>query len=269
MWPITSAKPQERELAGKSRSSRRRLIDAALLVAFLLAAGLLAFEFDIFTRDDVTAQARELELEEALGLATLLTVGLLVFGFRRLQEQRREFGARIEAEIRMRKALELALLDPLTGMANRRHFDDTFNAAAVPKEAGTLNALLLLDLDHFKAINDSFGHPAGDEVLKIVSERLQANVAKRDLLSRLGGDEFAILAFDVGSSENVEALIKRLQVVVAQPIAAAGNRHRVSASFGFALFPQQGCAPDDIYRLADEALYRSKQVKPARTPGRA
>jgi GGDEF domain-containing protein len=92
---------------------------------------LIALEFDLFVNaDGRSAQEVRIETNEALLLGTLLALGLLVFSIRRFSEQKREMALRIEAEIRARKALELALLDPLTGLANRRHFDDIFGAAA-------------------------------------------------------------------------------------------------------------------------------------------
>ncbi|KQP81114.1 hypothetical protein ASF60_22355 [Methylobacterium sp. Leaf113] len=241
---------------------RRKLIDAILLVAALLAATLVALEVDLFLNaDHHSAEEIRLETNEALLLGTLLSVGLLVFSLRRFNEQKRELKLRIEAEIRARKALELALLDPLTGLANRRHFDEIFNAAAARRSPATGHALLLLDLNDFKGINDTYGHQIGDQVLRVVSERLQAAVKAGDLVSRLGGDEFAIVALEIGGEAQAEALSSRLREVIAQPISIEGQIHRVSASVGFAIFPKDGIAAPEVFHQADAALYAAKAIK--------
>lgn len=238
---------------------RRKLIDAVILVAALLAATLVALEFDLFMdADGRSASEVRIETDEALLLGTLLALGLLVFSVRRFSEQKREMALRIEAEVKARKALELALLDPLTGLANRRHFDDIFGAAAARRSEVSQHALLLLDLNDFKGINDTYGHPVGDQILRVVSERLQAVVKTGDLVSRLGGDEFAVVAFEIGGASHAEALKVRLSDAVAQPISIEGQMHKVSTSVGFALFPADGVAAPDIFQRADAALYAAK-----------
>ena len=241
---------------------RRKLIDAVILVAALLATTLIALEVDLFANaDGRSASEVRIETNEALLLGTLLAIGLLVFSVRRFNEQKREMTLRIAAEVRARKALELALLDPLTGLANRRHFDDIFGAAAARRSQASQHALLLLDLNDFKGINDSYGHPVGDQVLRVVSERLRAAVKVGDVVSRLGGDEFAVVAFEVGGASHAEALKARLCDAIAQPISIEGQIHRVSTSVGFALFPADGIAAPEIFQRADTALYAAKAAK--------
>ncbi|GJE45844.1 GGDEF domain-containing protein [Methylobacterium soli] len=241
---------------------RRKLIDAVILVAALLATTLIALEVDLFANaDGRSASEVRIETDEALLLGTLLAIGLLVFSVRRFNEQKREMTLRIAAEVRARKALELALLDPLTGLANRRHFDDIFGAAAARRSQASQHALLLLDLDDFKGINDSYGHPVGDQVLRVVSDRLKVAVKPGDLVSRLGGDEFAVVAFEVGGASQAEALAARLSDSIAQPISIEGQTHRISTSAGFALFPADGLAAPEVFQRADAALYAAKTTK--------
>jgi diguanylate cyclase (GGDEF)-like protein len=146
-------------------------------------------------------------------------------------------------------------------LANRRHFDEIFNAAAARRTPAIGHALLLLDLNDFKEINDTYGHPIGDQVLRIVSERLQAAVKAGDLVSRLGGDEFAIVALEIGGSAQAEALSARLREVIAQPISIKDQIHLVSASVGFAIFPKEGVAASEVFHQADSALYAAKATK--------
>ncbi|KQO57334.1 hypothetical protein ASF24_17570 [Methylobacterium sp. Leaf86] len=242
---------------------RRRVIDAILLIAALLAAALVALEIDLFVNTEQrSGEEVRFETNEALLLGMLLSVGLLIFSIRRFNEQKRELKLRIEAEIRARKALELALLDPLTGLANRRHFDEIFNAAAARRTPAIKHALLLLDLNDFKGINDTYGHPIGDQVLRIVSDRLKAEVKAGDLVSRLGGDEFAIVALEIGGLAQAEALSTRLRDVIAQPISIESQIHHISASIGFAIFPNEGIAASEVFHQADAALYAAKAMKP-------
>ena len=244
---------------------RRRYIDAFILFFAFLAAALVALEFDLFLNADHRSE-RELRIEisEALLLGTVLAISLLVFSFRRLQDQKREIALRLGAETRARQALELALLDPLTGLANRRHFDDIFGAAASRGQHASRHALFLFDLNDFKGINDTYGHPAGDRILQVVSERLGAALKTGDLASRLGGDEFAVIAFDIGEEKQAEALAARLRAVVAEPVILDGLELRPSASVGYALFPSGGMNASDIFAKADAALYVAKAQKPKR-----
>jgi diguanylate cyclase (GGDEF)-like protein len=119
-------------------------------------------------------------------------VGLLIFAGRRYIEQKKEVRLRQAAERHVR---ELAFQDPLTGLANRRPFEDALKvAAASPPAAGSFHAILMLDLNGFKKINDSYGHAVGDQTLVVVAQRLLGAVRSQDLVARLGGDEFVVLA---------------------------------------------------------------------------
>ncbi|WP_161138896.1 GGDEF domain-containing protein [Propylenella binzhouense] len=237
-------------------------MDRAILAAALLTALLVALVFDIVVKEEEGNTAGlMIEMNEALGLALLIVFGLLVYGVRRLRDQRRELEARLQAETEAKRALQLALLDPLTGVANRRHFQDTFTAASDGR-IGT-NAVFMLDMDGFKAINDTYGHAAGDEVLKVVALRLQAAVGRHNLVSRLGGDEFAVLVFNIGGESDAERLKQRMRYEAEQPIPIGRAAHSIGVAIGLSLFPQEGADAAAILARADEALYRDKRMRQA------
>ncbi len=164
--------------------------------------------------------------------------------------------AHIEAEARLS---HLAHHDPLTGLPNRALFQSTLERAIAHGRRHTQRvALLFIDLDHFKLINDTLGHPAGDELLEAVAERLRSNVRGQDTVSRLGGDEFTVLVEEAGSREDLAHLARKLIDLVALPLRIEGRSVAPSASVGIAVFPDDAGTPVDLTRAADAALYRAK-----------
>lgn len=134
---------------------------------------------------------------------------------------------------------------------------------ALLKRHNLRGALLFLDLDHFKHINDSLGHPVGDTVLKIITARLEASVRMEDTVARLGGDEFVVLLSGLeGSrsevSEQVRALADTIRELLSEPMFLDGQRLQVTPSIGVALIPDHGSTPTDLLKRADIALYRAK-----------
>lgn len=158
----------------------------------------------------------------------------------------------------------LAYHDPLTNLPNRALLMERLSQQiALLKQHHLRGALLFLDLDHFKHINDSLGHPVGDTVLKIITARLEASVRFEDTVARLGGDEFVVLLSDLpGSRETVEGqvyeLADTLRNLLAQPMFIDGQRLQVTPSIGVALIPDHGNTPADLLKRADIALYRAK-----------
>jgi len=154
----------------------------------------------------------------------------------------------------------LAHFDSLTGLANRvqlrERLDEALTASGEPRRR---SALLCLDLDNFKTINDSFGHSAGDAVLRQVARRLQGMVRSSDLLARLGGDEFAVVLDDVRSDGEVQQLSQRLVEVLNRPAVIQGRLVSMGASIGVALIPEHGHTVDEILGNADLALYAAKE----------
>ena len=163
------------------------------------------------------------------------------------------------AELRCSQAeLErLAYFDPLTGLANRRMFQELLAGLMRPGHAQPF-ALIVGDLDRFKSINDSLGHDAGDELLTQVAARLASTVRARDSVCRLGGDEFALLVQDVHASEEIGALCERLLRALEEPVFFQGRAMHTGLSLGVALYPADAVSAVELYKLADTALYDAK-----------
>ncbi|HYN79113.1 MAG TPA: diguanylate cyclase [Lamprocystis sp. (in: g-proteobacteria)] len=154
---------------------------------------------------------------------------------------------------------ELANHDSLTELANRRLFEDLLSkAVAAAGPTGERLAVMFLDLDGFKGVNDTHGHAAGDEVLREVAVRLQGVVRRPDTVARLGGDEFAILLRDINGAPGVINLGERLLAAVCEPITLAAGEACVGASIGVSLFPEHGPDEAALLRYADEAMYAVK-----------
>ena len=151
--------------------------------------------------------------------------------------------------------------DPLTGVANRTLFYMKFNQSIKQaKRHKKLLAILFIDLDNFKNINDTHGHEAGDIVLKTVAERLKDNSRDIDLVSRIGGDEFVLLLYDCTSQSDTEKVAHKIIKAIITPIAISETRLvAVSASIGISLYPEHGEQPEKLLNAADLAMYSVKQ----------
>lgn len=156
------------------------------------------------------------------------------------------------------KIAHMARHDALTGLPNRLLLRDKMDEALVRARDGEGFALLCLDLDNFKPVNDSLGHPAGDALLQAVTRRLKVCVRESDIISRLGGDEFAILQFGTNDPERTSTLARRIIEVLSAAFTIDGNQVVVGASIGIALAPRDGIEPDQLLKNADLALYRAK-----------
>ncbi|HMW50229.1 MAG TPA: EAL domain-containing protein, partial [Cellvibrionaceae bacterium] len=154
----------------------------------------------------------------------------------------------------------LAERDPLTGLSNRRGFDLALKAAiAHAKRTHESIALVLIDLDDFKTVNDTLGHEAGDKLLVELSVRLREMVRDSDFICRLGGDEFLILATSVQKEEQIALLVERLNNALHNPIKINGTDILITASIGVALLGQRADNADELFKCADIAIYRAKQ----------
>lgn len=161
----------------------------------------------------------------------------------------------------------LAQHDPLTGLSNRAHFNEQIEqASAALVSSQRPFTVLMIDLDRFKAINDTLGHAAGDLLLKEVAQRIEASIRPFDLVARLGGDEFAIIkTCEIGADGDARrraarTLAERLLAELTKPFDLFGNTVQVGASIGIALAPSDGSDPDVLLRKADYALYAAKQA---------
>jgi diguanylate cyclase (GGDEF)-like protein/PAS domain S-box-containing protein len=155
--------------------------------------------------------------------------------------------------------LHLATHDPLTGLPNRSLFYDRLNhAIARAKRDHTSLAILFLDLDSFKDVNDTFGHLAGDKLLKDVAERLQECVRESDTVARMSGDEFTIILENVEKRENTQIAVENIIAKLSKPYRVSGQKTSLSASIGVALFPEDTEDADEILQKADQAMYAVK-----------
>ena len=161
----------------------------------------------------------------------------------------------------------VAFLDPLTGLCNRPVFVEGLGRRLdefKERRAGSRFAALYLDLDRFKVVNDSLGHPVGDELLTAVSRRLESCLRQGDALARLGGDEFAILLNELGDENQANAVAFRIQAALSAPFSIGGREVFTSASIGIAFGGAQYNNPDEIMRDADTAMYHAKSRGKAR-----
>ena len=167
----------------------------------------------------------------------------------------------ITAQRRADEKIEwLARHDTLTEISNRFHFREQLERQFECYDPRLGFALHWIDLDHFKQINDEFGHQVGDGLLKMVAERLRSSLRAGDAVGRLGGDEFAIMQVGVDRAELADNLTRRLLQTIGRPYDVLGHRLHIQASIGVALAPQHGQDPEQLFASADAALYQAKSM---------
>ncbi len=154
---------------------------------------------------------------------------------------------------------QVAHFDPLTNLVNRRGFNQLFAEKLIEKtHTGGMLAVLFLDIDHFKRINDSLGHDAGDELLKVLASHIKGSVrSHEDVVARFGGDEFCML-INLHDREEARHMAQRIMLKMKEPIELAGRRMVMTTSIGISLFPEDGKTCDELLKNADLALYQSK-----------
>jgi diguanylate cyclase (GGDEF)-like protein len=168
----------------------------------------------------------------------------------------------LQAELlSMREALrEQATHDPLTGLPNRLLFSDRLTQRlAHARRQGELLAVMFLDLDKFKQINDTLGHNVGDLLLKEVARRLLATLREVDTISRMGGDEFVVIASDIRSADDAVAVAEKVIQALSEPYHLDGHEVQVSASIGISIYPADGSDVETLVKNADTAMYRAKE----------
>ncbi len=166
-----------------------------------------------------------------------------------------------EARAISEKMSHLAQHDALTGLPNRVLLTDRLQQACLKNQrSGQQFALIFLDLDHFKVINDSLGHDQGDLLLREVARRLAASVRGSDTVCRLGGDEFVLILDDISEGRDISNFCLKLTQEISQPVSLKKRDYRVTPSIGVSVCPTDGCDPDTLMRRADAAMYRSKNM---------
>lgn len=152
-----------------------------------------------------------------------------------------------------------AHFDALTGLINRHAFEDRLRESISRSWRGEQGAILFIDLDRFKKVNDTEGHKAGDRLLVLISDRLRETLREVDSIARLGGDEFGVIVPGCDDEKSVSKLCERIIAAIAKPIVVDRMEHHVGASIGVALFPHDGQSVEDLVMKADSAMYRAKE----------
>lgn len=185
--------------------------------------------------------------------------------YRDLADTNAELQSDIAARLRAEAAADhLANHDALTNLPNRRLlFQRLAHELAVAERSGTQGAMMFIDLDHFKTLNDARGHSIGDAVLIEVARRLRTHLREIDLVARLGGDEFVAVLPMLGelrerAAQNAQTAAEKLRAALAEPIVVRDEVFRLSASIGVALFPDDGGSPENLIKHADTAMYQAK-----------
>lgn len=197
--------------------------------------------------------------QENILVASGLIIGLVILPMYlfALIQKLHELNTRLQTELS--RTYHAATHDQLTGISNRQYFHTRLGELIdESKKNGHCLAVMFIDLDEFKAINDELGHSAGDEVLQIVAERLRWNCRDQDVISRFGGDEFSLIITDT-NTDAVESTAKRILKSIREPISINDRLYQLGGSIGISVFPEHGQTPDELTHNADVAMYEAKR----------
>jgi len=167
-----------------------------------------------------------------------------------------------KTQIKMEEAQQFALQDALTGLPNRESFEQGLEHGLIQaKRHGWGLAVLFIDIDEFKSINDTYGHDLGDQVLLMVANRLQSSLRAEDMVSRWGGDEFVCLLFEVKEEADATHLAEKMINRIAETCEFNGTTLSIKASIGIAIYPADGETAAILFKNADTAMYKAKRTK--------
>jgi diguanylate cyclase (GGDEF)-like protein len=190
-------------------------------------------------------------LDDTIFIVFVLSVLMIIYGLRRYRDLSDEVKARISAE---GEARNLARHDPLTGLPNRRFFEERLDECLAAASATHQMAVLLLDLDGFKAVNDTYGHAAGDDALIQFARRVSKIIRVDAFLARLGGDEFAIIQPKFDTLDDLTNVARRIAAIVAEPFVIEKVTAEFGVGIGISVAPNDGVDPDELVRRAERAL---------------
>jgi diguanylate cyclase (GGDEF)-like protein len=248
------------QLARRTRNCVASLSPATLDAIFISIVGVAIFfaeyHYSLAPRlFQFGLDYQEWEIDNLIFVVFTLSLGFAAFSYRRVKELAVEMKARRSAEL---EAKTLSRHDPLTGLPNRRVFVEMLAEVLLTTTPDSRSAVLMLDLDRFKSINDAYGHAVGDQVLIEFAQRISAIMRAGAAFIRVGGDEFAVIAPKIVSLDGLTALARRITAAVAEPFLIGPISASVGVGIGIAIAPSDGMSPELLVRRADRALYRAK-----------
>jgi diguanylate cyclase (GGDEF)-like protein len=243
------------ELIARALWSRPAVKEAMIIFGTAVVGLIIVAQTQLYEALDAYLMTHdEWHLDDLLLVSSITSVALVIYGYRRFRDLSKEMRARTRAEI---EAQRLALHDPLTGLPNRRFFGQTLEESIRRLGPGEHAAVMMLDLNGFKAVNDTHGHAEGDRALLAVTGLL-SGILPDATLARMGGDEFAVIVPETSSHESVAALARRIVAGFTEPFMIGNTLVTLGVSIGIVIAPDDGKEPDVLLRRADLAMYRAK-----------
>ena len=237
-------------------SLRPATLDAIIVFIFVVVIFSVEYYYDFAPKlFEFAIEYQEWEIDNLIFVVFVMSIGFAIFSYRRMKELTVEMKARRSAEMEAKK---LSRHDPLTGLPNRRFFVEMLGEVLLTTTADSLSAVLMLDLDGFKSVNDAYGHAVGDQVLIEFAQRVSAVMRSGAVFIRVGGDEFAVIVPNIRSLDNPTALARRIVTTVAEPFLIGQIWATVGVGIGIAIAPSDGMEPEVLVQRADRALYRAK-----------
>jgi diguanylate cyclase (GGDEF)-like protein len=245
-----------RRTRNAAASLRPATVDAIIISIFGAIIFSVEYYYDLAPQlFQFAMDYREWEIDNLIFVVFAMSIGFAIFSYRRVKELAVEMKARRSAEL---EAKTLSRHDPLTGLPNRRFFLEMLREVLLTTTTGSRSAVLMLDLDGFKSINDAHGHAVGDQALIEFAQRISAIMRAGAVLIRVGGDEFSVIIPNIVSLDGPAALARRIVAAVAEPFLIGHISASVGVGIGIAIAPSDGMDPELLAQRADRALYRAK-----------